>query len=199
MSGGPENRGSENRETASAEWQVLEERELLRRDPWMQVSVQRVRLPDGREIDDYHRIRLQDVAIVLAMDTDCRLLVFGGYRHGLGRVDVAFPGGAIDPGETPLAAARRELREETGLSAASWFELQQVVTSANYHCNTEYYFVARDLSVAGNITSDDLEAVDMLWLSPDEVRARVADTRHPVAVAVLCGLLLYLRLVEAAG
>lgn len=180
-------------------WRVLEERELLRRDPWLRVSTQRVRLPDGREIADYHRIRLQDVAIILALDETDRLLIFDGYRHGLGRPDLTFPGGAIDPGETPLEAARRELREETGLAAASWTWLRDVVTSANYHVNTEHFFLARDISRVGDASSDDLEEAEAVWLSPEEVRARLADTGAPMALAVLCGLLLYLRLVEGGA
>ncbi|NYZ17500.1 NUDIX hydrolase [Azospirillum sp. RWY-5-1] len=176
-----------------AAWQVLEERELLRRDPWMRIAVQRVRLPDGREIDDYHRIRLQDVAVILAVDGAERLLVLNGYKHGHGRVDLTLPGGAIDPGETPLDAARRELREETGLAAASWRALHHAVTNANYHCSTEHYFMARELNVVGGTTSGDLEAMEAAWLTPDEVRARVADAGAPVVLGVLCGFLLYLR------
>lgn len=179
-------------------WRVLDEKELLRRDPWLRVYSQQVRLPDGQHIDSYHRIRLQDIAIVLAVDDHDRLLVFRGYRHGFGRVGISFPGGALDAGEEPLDAARRELREEAGLEAGRWERLHATVTNANYHCSTEHYFVARDLRVTGPIRSDDLESVEPLWLTRQEVEAQVRDFDTPVVLGVLCGLLLHLRRLEAA-
>jgi ADP-ribose pyrophosphatase len=184
---------------AARRWRVLERRELLRRDPWLAVSVERVRLPDGRIVHDYHRLALQDIAVILAVDDDNRLLAFHGYRHGLGGDCLTLPGGAIDPGETPAAAAARELWEESGLTAAVWRPLRAAVTNANYRCNVEHYFLARDLRRAAepdkNTLEGDLEEVTARWLSPNEVRAALDDVDNPLVLGVMCGFMLYLRLI----
>lgn len=184
---------------AAVPWQVLERRELLRRDPWLAVSTERVRLPDGRVIEDYHRIRLQDIAVVLAVDERNRLLVFRGYRHGPGQSCLTLPGGAIDPGETPLEAAGRELREESGLAAGRWRTLPAAVTNANYHCNTEHYFLARDLRRIGAPDHGDLETARMEWFGPGEARAALDNAEAPLILGVLCGFLHYLRLAAIDG
>ncbi len=58
-----------------------------------------------------------DSVIILPFDKKGRLLLIYEFRHGYGRRVYFLPAGRVDKGESPAAAARRELREETGFSA----------------------------------------------------------------------------------
>ncbi|MCA9625631.1 MAG: NUDIX hydrolase, partial [Myxococcales bacterium] len=91
-------------------WQILESRAILERR-WLTVHEQRVGLPQGGEIEEFHLIEAPSWVAVLA-DAGNHLVLVEQYRHGLGGASLELPAGVIDEGESPEEAARRELREE---------------------------------------------------------------------------------------
>src|SRR5690349_1623170 len=94
-------------------WAIRSERTLLSCPPFIEVSVQSVGLPDGRVIPDYYQLRMVDYVCLFAETTAGEVLVLRSYRHGPRRICLNFPGGQVVDGETALAAAKRELLEET--------------------------------------------------------------------------------------
>lgn len=122
-----------------------------------EVAIESVRLPNGRTVDDYYVVRFPDYVLVFAEMSDGTVPLLRQYRHGPRRECLTFPGGAIDDGEAPLEAARRELFEELGLVADNWQSLGTFVTNANQGCNTAHFFHARGCRVAAPPDSDDLE------------------------------------------
>jgi len=73
----------------------------------------RIELPDGRTIDDYYVRESRGFVVIFATTPDRRVVLVRQYKHGIGRVLLELPAGAIDPGETPLQTAQREFTEET--------------------------------------------------------------------------------------
>lgn len=94
-------------------WELLGRTTVLK-TPHIEVSEDVVRLPSGVLIDDYSVVDLPDGVMVVATDEKNRLVAFREYKHAAGKYLLVFPGGQIDVGETPVNAAIRELREETG-------------------------------------------------------------------------------------
>lgn len=88
---------------------------IVHQNPYFRILLDRVRLPDGREIDYYCRERY-DAAIVIC-ERDRKLLVVEQDRHRADARLVEFPAGMMNHGETHAQAAARELREETGHEA----------------------------------------------------------------------------------
>lgn len=138
-------------------WRVRAERTLVARPPFIEVSVQTVELPDGRRIDDFYQIAMPDYVCVFAEADDGRLLVLRSYRHGPRRVCLNFPGGRINEGETPDAAAARELLEETGYEATRLTALGRYVTQANQRCQTAHFYRAWGCRLRQLPASGDLE------------------------------------------
>ena len=151
-------------------WRTLARRELYAAPPWITVSVETVRLPDGRVVPDYHQIQLSEYASVVALTTDGRVILQRQYRHGLRRVSLLVPGGMVEKGEPPLRAARRELLEETGYRARRWRRLGTFVPNSNYGCGRAHVFLARDARPVAAPASGDLEEVETVLLSPAAVR-----------------------------
>ncbi len=152
-------------------WTILGEQELLSRPPFLKVSVQRVKLPDGRVIEDYNQITLPDVVGVFAQTVEGHVLVQRGYRHGPRRVCLCFPGGMISPGEAALSAAQRELFEETGFEAAEWQPLGAYVTQTNQRGQLMHYFRALGCRQVAEPNAGDLEETEILQLTREELSA----------------------------
>jgi ADP-ribose pyrophosphatase len=93
-------------------------------NPWMRVREDKVIRPGG-SAGLFGVVEMVGGSSVLAIDHDNVYLV-REYKYAVGRDSLEVVSGAIDAGETPLDAARRELREEAGLVAAEWHELGTV-------------------------------------------------------------------------
>jgi ADP-ribose pyrophosphatase len=159
-------------------WKVLGEKTVYRAAPWIRVARQRLRLPDGRLVRDYHRVELADYAVIVARLEDGRLLFERQYKHGIGAVSLTLPGGYLAKGENPLAAAKRELLEEAGARARRWRRLGTFTCNSNYGCGRGHLFLATGVRRVAEPRSGDLEAMEFAFLT--ERRARAALRRGEV-------------------
>jgi len=144
-------------------WKVLDEKTVLRRR-WLELSEQRILLPSGAEIDEFYLIRGPDWASTLCLTDDHRAVLVRQYRHGLGAPSLELPAGVIEPGETPLAAAQRELGEETGFEAREWLPLASVATEPARHTTRAHFFCAlgaRRVRAPALDASEELEVVEV--------------------------------------
>ena len=96
---------------------ITQESRLVYENPWIAVREDRVIRPDSRP-GIYGVVHFKNRAIgVLPVDDRGRIWLVGQYRYPLDRYSWEIPEGGAPVGEAPEEAARRELREETGLSA----------------------------------------------------------------------------------
>src|SRR5690242_16473540 len=87
--------------------------EVAFRTPWFEVVGKTMKA----EEHPYYSLRLPDYSAIVAITTEQRVLAVRQYRPAVERYTIELPSGLVDPGETPGAAARRELLEETGYAA----------------------------------------------------------------------------------
>jgi 8-oxo-dGTP pyrophosphatase MutT (NUDIX family) len=123
-------------------WQLLHSEVLVDRR-WLRVHLERLALPNGATIDDFHRIETPSWVAVVAVTEAGELVLVDQYRRGLDAVSRELPAGVIEPDEAPLAAARRELLEETGHEAATWTALATLAPEPARSTARAHLFVAQ--------------------------------------------------------
>jgi ADP-ribose pyrophosphatase len=173
-------------------WRILDRKVIYSAQPYIELSVETVELPDGRIIPDYHHLHAGNFATIVPETEDGRFIVLRQYRHGVRRVGLALPGGRIDEGEEPLEAAKRELIEEIGATAEAWDLISSWDTSCTYGFTRSWYFHARGVRHVKAPMNDDLEGGEILTLTRGEILQALRDGSFvslghaaPLALALL--------------
>jgi len=113
-------------------------------------------------------VRHAGSAVMMPVDEKRRILLVRQYRLPARAHLWELPAGKLDPGETPLQAARRELIEETGYRARRWKKLISFYPSPGFVSEKMTIFLATDLT-AGEAQPMDDERIETRWFSASQV------------------------------
>jgi 8-oxo-dGTP pyrophosphatase MutT (NUDIX family) len=158
-------------------------------NPWITVFEDRVRNPGGGH-NDYGHVHFKNKAVaIIPLDDEGNTWLVGQDRYTLGSFTWELPMGGAPLTESPLDAAKRELKEETGLTAAKWTEVMQLHTSNSITDEVGFVFVAEDLA-EGQSELDETENIELRKLKLTDAldmidRGEITDA---VTVAALLGV-----------
>ena len=113
-------------------------------------------------------LNAQEAEHLAGINKTCFLMV-EQWRHGAKDLSTEFPGGVIDKGESPEAAAKRELTEETGFTAEKLIPLGSINPNPALFSNTVHFFAAENLTDTKRQNLDEDEFVRPLIIPADEV------------------------------
>jgi ADP-ribose pyrophosphatase len=162
---------------------IVKSKELLKNKLFTVVEEHAVD-PDGFEI---HRsiVKHAGSAVMIAVDENDRVLLVHQYRLPAEDKLWEIPAGRLDPGESPLQAAKRELAEEAGVKARKWVKLSSFWASPGYVAEKMNLFLATELKHGEQNLMDD-ERIEIKWFSKKDVRrmilrGEIADAKTIVA------------------
>jgi ADP-ribose pyrophosphatase len=131
-------------------------------------------------------IRHSGSVAILPVHDDGRVVLIRQYRCAYARKVIELPAGRIDSGETPLQAAKRELREEVGLGARRWRRLVRLLPSPGFCDETVTIYRATGFfeSVAAADPDERIEVIDMPTRAALDLVAsgRIEDAKTVVAL-----------------
>jgi ADP-ribose pyrophosphatase len=157
--------------------------------PWLEVVAKRVRLDPPRGEETFYSVRTTgDYAAIVAVTEDGRVPLVRQFRPAIEDSVLELPSGAIDPGEEPEAAMRRELLEETGCEAREIVTLGVLQTDSGRMETRQWAFFAPDVRAGAaepDLTHEQLELtfVDSTHLPGLVARGELRMAPH---VAVIC-------------
>jgi ADP-ribose pyrophosphatase len=150
-------------------WETVSRKTILNFSKFLTVESHTVKLPDGDIIPDWAWLIIPNAAIVLAVTDDNKFLCFRQTKYAVEGTSLAPVGGMLEPDETPLDAAKRELLEEMGYEAPDWVNLGSHILDPNRGIATMHLFLALNAKRVAEPDIDDLEDQEILLLSRDEI------------------------------
>ena len=182
-------------------WEEISTEHIIQ-DEWIDFRRSAYRFPDGSVFEPYYSYSRKDYVVIVASDTEGKYLCVRQYRQGIEEVTTEFPAGGIErtdgkeyggsgdiSAEESLAAAKRELREETGYESDEWRHLLKVPSNATIADNYAHLFVARNCRKVSGQDLDDTEVLNVIKLSAQEIETLIAEEKFQQAVHIAAWLL----------
>ncbi|MCG6862557.1 MAG: NUDIX hydrolase, partial [Chromatiaceae bacterium] len=149
--------------------------------------IDRLRNPRNGKVFERLVLESVDWVNVVALDVQRRSVMIRQYRFGVGYTTLETPGGMVDPGEDPKAAAVRDLLEETGYGSDKWTYLGAVEPNPAFHNHLCHHWLAEDVERTReqDVGAGEMIAVELM--TQEAVRDAVAsgELKHALALSAL--------------
>ena len=198
-----ERKKTANTSDADLVWEPVSVEHVIR-DQWIDLRRVEYRFPDGSTFSPYYNYSRRSYVVIVASDEEGKFLCVRQFRHGIGEVTTEFVAGGIecDNGkeyiskqdtvtsrEDALAAAKRELEEETGYTSDEWEHLITIPSAATIADNYAFIFRAKNCRRTHEQHTDSTEFLRMEKYSAGEIEELIATGKFQQAMHVMAWLL----------
>ncbi len=164
-------------------WKTLSTNKVYQ-NSWITVREDQVLRPDGSP-GIYGVVQCRVATGVVAIDNDTKVCLVGQYRYPLGEYSWEIPEGGAEPNESPILAAKRELKEETGVFADDWRPLGERIHLSNCHSDeVAYIYLATNLQI-GISSPEPSERLSVIWKPLSEVMDMVSRGEITDALSII--------------
>lgn len=192
-------RPDEDRDETDLMWTPVQVRHLVN-DEWIDFREVEYRMPDGTTYRPFYSYSRRDYVVVVATDEEGRYLTVRQFRHGIRCVTNEFVAGGIEGTDRPdfrhpaspnasdeqaLAAAKRELMEESGFESDEWSHVLTVPSNATVADNYAYIFRARNCRRVAGQSLDDTEFLNVHLKTKKELEEMISGGQFQQAIHVM--------------
>ncbi len=154
-------------------WKILSSKTTYQ-NPWMRVREDAVIHPDGSD-GIYGVVESRNSIIVVALNENNEVYLIRSFKYPSAKWSWGLPGGGGED-EAPEVAAKRELGEETGISADTWTLLGETGVSSGFMTERMVVMLAQDLSFGNRLPADDANIIsEGKFVSFEEIDQLIAE------------------------
>lgn len=156
-------------------WKLLSTKDVSP-SKWFPIESRTYELPNGRIVDDFTVTTLADVAMILPITTDHKVIFVNQFKPGIGEVLIQFPAGRIEKNHTSMVeTAIHELEEEVGIKVSEnqLHLIAQVHAFATKATERVHLFLAENCKFNSQQNLDENEAIEVLQLTFAEIEAKI--------------------------
>lgn len=141
--------------------------------------------PDDGKKHNFFVIDAPDWINVVAITEENEFLLIRQYRHGVQEITIEIPGGMVDPGESPIESAKRELLEETGYQSDQWVQIGVVHPNPAIMSNSCYTFLAQNCKEVSKPCFDGTEDIETFRSTDEDVKRYITNgsITHSLVIA----------------
>lgn len=157
--------------------------EAVYKSKYFEVREQEVELPNKKK-KKYSIVERRPISVILPITDKKELYIISQYRTLYNKRLLEAVAGHADGNETPLEAAKRELLEETGISARQWEEVARVESSASVIKSTMSIFLAKELDF-DKPRPEDMENIELRKITIDEALEKISEGEIRTAATMI--------------
>ncbi|MCR5227760.1 MAG: NUDIX hydrolase [Eubacterium sp.] len=182
-------------------WEEVSTEHIVQ-DEWIDFRKTAYRFPDGKIFEPFYTYSRRDYVVIVASDEDGKYLCVRQFRQGIREVTTEFPAGGIEradgkqygdrvptSSEDALAAAKRELSEETGYESDEWTHLITIPSNATIADNLAHIYLARNCKKMSGQNLDEMEFLNVEKYSADEIEQMISEGNFKQAMHVMAWLM----------
>jgi 8-oxo-dGTP pyrophosphatase MutT (NUDIX family) len=155
-------------------WKTLKSK-IIFQNPWLLLRQDDVITPAGKP-GSYTLLEARPFVIIVAMDGD-NLVMIKQHRYPIDGTTIEFPAGGLEESEEPLAAAKRELKEETGYEAADWTDIGEFYELVSISRQKGYLFLAQELHSTENHHMEEEGIEELISVSINEFEDMIRENK----------------------
>lgn len=153
-------------------WELLKEEDISP-SSWFPLFKHKVKLPNGRIVDDYYLSKVGDVVMIVPITKKKELIFVKQYKHGAGEVIIELPAGRVPKGHDPKEVAKNELEEETGYHADKLVHLGTIFGEPSKDTFKVHGYLAKDLYILHPQKFDDNEDIEAFTIPAKKVDEKI--------------------------
>ncbi len=182
-------------------WEEVSTEHIVQ-DEWIDFRKTSFRFPDGKIFEPFYTYSRRDYVVIVASDADGNYICVKQFRQGIREVTTEFPAGGIERKdgkeygardsasvENALAAAKRELQEETGYISDDWSSIITIPSNATIADNYAYIFEAKNCKKTSDQSLDEMEFLNVELISADEIKKMISEGNFKQAVHIMAWLM----------